>query len=158
MKVFIVFYLTIMFIFHSLAFILTEENDQWDYTMKFLGGLTLIIYQVMFFSFVKRIRVLWEIVDDYYFYKHEGKQRHKLILCCRWTLVTLWYFMFTLDSIFMTFMRPAGSVYFMHRNLEDYANNLKDSLALLRVWLQINQNISVFINGMFVIRAFSFFG
>ena len=138
MKVFIIFYLTIMFIFHSLAFILTEENDQWDYTMKFLGGLTLIIYQVMFISFVKRIKVLWEIVDDYYFYKNEGKQRHKLILCFRWTLVTLWYFMFTLDSIFMTFMRPAGSVYFMHRNLEDYANNLKDSLALLRVWLQIN--------------------
>ena len=135
MKVFIIFYLTIMFIFHSLAFILTEENDQWDYTMKFLGGLTLIIYQVMFISFVKRIKVLWEIVDDYYFYKNEGKQRHKLILCFRWTLVTLWYFMFTLDSIFMTFMRPAGSVYFMHRNLEDYANNLKDSLALLRVWL-----------------------
>ena len=138
MKVFIIFYLTIMFIFHSLAFILTEENDQWDYTMKFLGGLTLIIYQVMFISFVKRIKVLWEIVDDYYFYKNEGKQRHKLILCFRWMLVTLWYFMFTLDSIFMTFMRPAGSVYFMHRNLEDYANNLKDSLALLRVWLQIN--------------------
>jgi len=58
----------------------------------------------------------------------------------------------------MTFMRPAGSVYFLHRNLEEYANHLTDSLATLRVILQINQNVSVFINGMFVIRAFSFFG
>lgn len=135
MKVFIVFYLTILFIFHSLAYIMPDTHEQWDYTMKFLGGLTLIIYQIMFISFVRRIRVLWEIVDDYYFYQNEAQNRNKLLICFRWGLIIIWYFMYTFDAIFMTFMRPAGSVYFMHADLEDYANNLKDFLAILRIWL-----------------------
>ena len=76
MKVFIVFYLLIMMIFHSLAYFLPETNVERNDTMYFIGGLTLIIYQIMFISFVKRIRVLWEIVDDYYFYLNEGQKRN----------------------------------------------------------------------------------
>ena len=76
MKVFIVFYLLIMMIFHSLAYFLPETNVERNDTMYFIGGLTLIIYQIMFISFVRRIRVLWEIVDDYYFYLNEGQKRN----------------------------------------------------------------------------------
>ena len=76
MKVFIVFYLLIMMIFHSLAYFLPETNVERNDTMYFIGGLTLIIYQIMFISFVRRIRVLWEIVDDYYFYQNEGQKRN----------------------------------------------------------------------------------
>mgnify|MGYP006115882559 CR=1 FL=1 len=72
MKVFTVFYLFIMMIFHSLAYFLPDTNKARNDTMYFLGGITLIIYQIMFISFVKRIKVLWEIVDDYYYYQNAG--------------------------------------------------------------------------------------
>ena len=46
----------------------------------------------------------------------------------------------------------------MEQNVYDYANYNDALKSILRKYFQINQNLSLFIIGMFVIRLYSHFG
>lgn len=46
----------------------------------------------------------------------------------------------------------------MEEDLDDYFNNPDSSMALLRKFFDINQNVSLFIIGILVIKIYSYFG
>ena len=62
------------------------------------------------------------------------------------------------DIVFITFLRPGGSIVFMEQNIFEYANSNDSFKSNLRKYFQINQNLSLFIIGMFVLKLYSHFG
>jgi hypothetical protein len=162
MRAFIIFYVSLELGFHFVTTFLSKDNPRkWIY-IYLLSSLTTVINQVMFFVFVNSLRMFLKVYDENQNMDLEQELTSKMLSfkwALRYTLMFLWWIIFTFDNIFDTFLRPGGNVNFMGEDMDNIAKSEEDSAkTIFRKFLQINQNISLFIIGMFVIQVYSFFG
>ena len=107
-----------------------------------LGFLVFILYVSIFLRFM------------YKYHNFTTRENGKSNIC----FLVIWFLLWLPESLFLTFIRPAGEISFMGQDLDQYANENNTFLASLRKYFQVNENVQLFVMGMFIIRIFTFFG
>ena len=106
MKIFIVFYSSIILLFHSVCIFL-EEKDPLKYKIIYvLGGITVFTHFIMFMTFICELRHYFKVVDQI-----KGQSCFRILI--RYTLLLLWFLIFMTDIVHDTFLRPGGSLQFL---------------------------------------------
>jgi hypothetical protein len=115
MRVFAGFYLVLEILFHTLAVFIPDTNDEKELSLILLGTVTLTIDILMFINFLSKIKRAIRFLDDVA--TKSGNPPSMCYKIFRATFFTTWFIIFTLDIIFIAFLRPAGSVYFINQDI-----------------------------------------
>ena len=107
MRAFAGVYISLEIMFHGLAIFVPDNNEEKNISLQILGGFTLVLNVLMFVNFLTKVKKAIEITDDHSDTKHGLCYR-----ITRFTFFAIWFLIFILDIVFITFLRPAGSVYF----------------------------------------------
>jgi uncharacterized membrane-anchored protein len=118
-------YLSILMLFHSIAIFIPDTNPEKNLSIVILGAVTFGMDFAMFANFLNKYREFLRIID-------EESKPGSCYRCFRFLVFAVWFWIFILDIIFITFLRPAGTVNFMGYNMEVIANDPDSPLAMAR--------------------------
>lgn len=125
MRVFAGFYFALEVLFHSLAIFVPDTHEEKELSLYILASVTLILDTLMFVNFLTKVRQAVAIID-------QMQPKSKCYRILRICLFILWFLIFILDIVFITFLRPAGSVYFANQEISKYADNINSPMAIAR--------------------------
>ena len=116
MKLFIILYASLELIFHSIGILLDDNRKGKKETMYALGAIIIILDMIMFHVFNQKLLHFFRIYDESKFNK-TGVPVSKVIKFLRRSFLNLWFVIYTMDVLFMAYMRPAGSLVFLGESI-----------------------------------------
>ena len=143
LKLFAASYVILMTTFHAAAILISSNNKYKYHYIYVLGSLAFIMYNACFIRFLFKL-------DD--FVKREFDMTNHRIL------FVIWYIMFLTEVVFLTYLRPAGELSFLKMSVFELAKHHGGYLDIIRRYLQVNENVQLFIMGMFIIQVYNYFG
>lgn len=131
MRWFIIGYVALEVFFHFFCIFISDELEVKQKVIYVLASITLAVDLAMFCKFLPMLSKYFSLSDAIHRAKH-GRNPSKLRRYTRTLLVAGWALVFTLDIIYGTFLRPAGTLEFSQQSLIMYVADFEGRMATLR--------------------------
>lgn len=155
---FVISYVALMIPFFGIAVLTSDTNPEKYKYLYCLGAVIAIQNFLLAFNFVRQLLRLQALFGDQ---EHSRDEQYTVgnflrSPAARKAFLALWLLVYAQDVIYNTFLRPAGTLNFLQEPPTELASN---SVAYhYNEYLTVNQNLSVFLIGLFVISIYRYFG